>query len=87
MSSSPSTSASSAWSTEPSLEFSMGTTPCFASRRATASKTPSMVVVSVYVAARPKKLRAAACENVPSGPMYAIFSGSCSARHALITSR
>src|SRR6202035_5049600 len=46
-----------------------------------------MVVVSMYVAASPKSVRAAAWEKVPSGPRYAIFSGSCSARHALITSR
>ena len=40
-------SASTACVTEPSVEFSRGTTPYWASRRVTASKTPSNVVASV----------------------------------------
>src|SRR3546814_15764374 len=68
-------------------EFSTGTTPKSAAPEATSSNTSSTLASGSALAECPKCLCTACCENVPSGPRYPTFSGSCCARQADMISR
>jgi hypothetical protein len=76
---SPSSRQSSACVTEPSVEFSMGTTPVGASFRRTASKTASIVEQASYRAPGPHIACAASWVNVPAGPRNATCASTANA--------
>ncbi len=78
---------SSVWFTEPSVEFSTGTTPKSACPASTSWNTSSIEASGSARTEWPKCLWTAVCENVPSGPRKATFSGSSCARQADMISR
>ena len=78
---------SSVWLTEPSVEFSTGTTPKSASPASTSWNTSSTEDNASARTECPKCLSVAVWENVPSGPRYPTLSGSSWARQADMISR
>src|SRR5688572_5639086 len=63
--------------TPPSIEFSIGTTPCSASPRTTASNTAGIDGAATGSTPLPKCASAASYEKVPSGPRKATRRLAC----------
>ena len=73
--------------TDPSVEFSMGTTPKSTVPASVTRNTSSMDAQGTPSTASPKRARMACSLNVPQGPRKATRSGRSSPRQADISSR